>query len=213
MSILIMMKEGGSLNIDTIGNKPIDEDIDFLPDTDGKLELISTIVADGTATSVAFTSMQEDTYRTHLLTTTAFTSAASSPTGHFNMRLSNNGGSSYISSANYYKINRYGNVTGTDKGLSRYSADTEIEYFVGTDNSSTDKLGWGYTWFNDLGQASQYSQFTQMAGGHNTNNNLDYYAFGGGQLAIAEVHDAMQIYNNRGANITGIFSLYGLKAE
>tara|TARA_B100000965_G_C19538132_1_gene734340 strand:- start:217 stop:417 length:201 start_codon:yes stop_codon:yes gene_type:complete len=32
MSILIMMKEGGSLGIDTIGNLPIDEDIDLLPD-------------------------------------------------------------------------------------------------------------------------------------------------------------------------------------
>tara|TARA_B100000287_G_C20113125_1_gene575185 strand:- start:213 stop:461 length:249 start_codon:yes stop_codon:yes gene_type:complete len=35
MSILTMMKEGGSLVIDTIGNKPIDEDIDLLPDTSG----------------------------------------------------------------------------------------------------------------------------------------------------------------------------------
>ena len=32
MSILMMLKEGGSLGIDTIGNKPIDEDIDLLPD-------------------------------------------------------------------------------------------------------------------------------------------------------------------------------------
>ena len=30
MSILIMMKEGGSLGIDTIGNLPIDEDLDLL---------------------------------------------------------------------------------------------------------------------------------------------------------------------------------------
>lgn len=30
-----MLKEGGSLGIDTIGNKPIDEDIDLLPDTSG----------------------------------------------------------------------------------------------------------------------------------------------------------------------------------
>ena len=29
------MKIGGSLGIDTIGNKPIDEDIDLLPDTGG----------------------------------------------------------------------------------------------------------------------------------------------------------------------------------
>ena len=35
MSMLLMLKEGGSLVIDTIGNKPIDEDIDLLPDTGG----------------------------------------------------------------------------------------------------------------------------------------------------------------------------------
>ena len=35
MGILIMLKEGGSLGIDTIGNKPIDEDIDLLPDAGG----------------------------------------------------------------------------------------------------------------------------------------------------------------------------------
>jgi len=34
MSMLMMLKEGGSLLIDTIGNKPIDEDIDLLPDAD-----------------------------------------------------------------------------------------------------------------------------------------------------------------------------------
>jgi len=32
MGILLTLKEGGSLIIDTIGNKPIDEDLDFLPD-------------------------------------------------------------------------------------------------------------------------------------------------------------------------------------
>ena len=32
MGILLMLKEGGSLGIDTIGNKPIDEDIDLLPE-------------------------------------------------------------------------------------------------------------------------------------------------------------------------------------
>ena len=35
MGILLMLKEGGSLGIDTIGNKPIDEDIDLLPDSGG----------------------------------------------------------------------------------------------------------------------------------------------------------------------------------
>jgi hypothetical protein len=35
MSMLMMLKEGGSLLIDTIGNLPIDEDIDLLPDATG----------------------------------------------------------------------------------------------------------------------------------------------------------------------------------
>ena len=35
MSMLMMLKEGGSLLIDTIGNLPIDEDIDLLPDAGG----------------------------------------------------------------------------------------------------------------------------------------------------------------------------------
>jgi hypothetical protein len=33
--MLLMLKEGGSLVIDTIGNLPIDEDIDLLPDAVG----------------------------------------------------------------------------------------------------------------------------------------------------------------------------------
>jgi len=37
MSMLLMLKEGGSLGIDTIGNKPINEDIDLLSDAGGTL--------------------------------------------------------------------------------------------------------------------------------------------------------------------------------
>ncbi len=33
MGILLILKEGGSLGIDTIGNLPIDEDLDLLPDS------------------------------------------------------------------------------------------------------------------------------------------------------------------------------------
>jgi hypothetical protein len=33
--MLLILKEGGSLVIDTIGNLPIDEDIDLLPDAGG----------------------------------------------------------------------------------------------------------------------------------------------------------------------------------
>ena len=39
MGILLVLKEGGSLGIDTIGNKPIDEDIDLLPESGGGIEV------------------------------------------------------------------------------------------------------------------------------------------------------------------------------
>ena len=44
MSLLLMLKEGGSLGIDTIGNKPIDEDIDLLPDVGGGASLAFRLI-------------------------------------------------------------------------------------------------------------------------------------------------------------------------
>jgi len=56
MSMLLMLKEGGSLNIDTIGNKPIDEDIDLLPDAAGGVGFAIRITYDSLyATSVTST--------------------------------------------------------------------------------------------------------------------------------------------------------------
>tara|TARA_R100001082_G_scaffold47843_1_gene25639 strand:+ start:671 stop:871 length:201 start_codon:yes stop_codon:yes gene_type:complete len=57
MSLLLMLKEGGSLGIDTIGNKPIDEDIDLLPDTTTGISLSLRLTYDAlSVTSVTATS-------------------------------------------------------------------------------------------------------------------------------------------------------------
>jgi hypothetical protein len=59
MSMLMMLKEGGSLGIDTIGNLPIDEDIDLLPDAGGAVislafrEIMEAISVTNTTTSKA----------------------------------------------------------------------------------------------------------------------------------------------------------------
>lgn len=45
MSMLMMLKEGGSLGIDTIGNLPIDEDIDLLPDAGGSMTLAFRVIS------------------------------------------------------------------------------------------------------------------------------------------------------------------------
>ena len=44
MGMLMMLKEGGSLAIDTIGNLPIDEDIDLLPDVGGGASLAFRLI-------------------------------------------------------------------------------------------------------------------------------------------------------------------------
>ena len=55
--MLLMLKEGGSLGIDTIGNLPIDEDIDLLPDAGGSLSFALRITYEGlVVTSVTQTS-------------------------------------------------------------------------------------------------------------------------------------------------------------
>jgi hypothetical protein len=44
--MLMMLKEGGSLLIDTIGNLPIVEDLDLLPNAGGNLSTTFRIVMD-----------------------------------------------------------------------------------------------------------------------------------------------------------------------
>jgi|TARA_B100000497_G_C7671279_1_gene405119 hypothetical protein len=46
MGMLMMLKEGGSLLIDTIGNLPISEDLDLLPNAGGSLSTTFRIIMD-----------------------------------------------------------------------------------------------------------------------------------------------------------------------
>jgi len=46
MGMLTMLKEGGSLLIDTIGNLPISEDLDLLPNAGGSLSVTFRIIMD-----------------------------------------------------------------------------------------------------------------------------------------------------------------------
>ena len=46
MGMLTMLKEGGSLFIDTIGNLPLVEDLDLLPNAGGNLSTTFRIIMD-----------------------------------------------------------------------------------------------------------------------------------------------------------------------
>ncbi len=64
MSILLMLKEGGSLGIDGPG---VNEDIDLLPESgaNGKLTLIETKTISVDTAEFEFDNLQGDTYNTH----------------------------------------------------------------------------------------------------------------------------------------------------
>lgn len=56
MGMLLILKEGGSLAIDTIGNLPIDEDIDLLPDAAGGVSLAFRVINNALSVTNATTS-------------------------------------------------------------------------------------------------------------------------------------------------------------
>ena len=53
MSMLMMLKEGGSLGIDTIGNLPIDEDIDLLPEASAALAISFRVITNSLSVTQA----------------------------------------------------------------------------------------------------------------------------------------------------------------
>ena len=58
MGMLILLKEGGSLLIDTIGNLPIDEDIDLLPDVGAGISLAFRLIMEALSTTNTSTTTQ-----------------------------------------------------------------------------------------------------------------------------------------------------------
>jgi len=58
MGMLMLLKEGGSLIIDTIGNLPIDEDIDLLPETATGISLAFRLIMEALSTTNTSTATQ-----------------------------------------------------------------------------------------------------------------------------------------------------------
>ena len=58
MGMLMLLKEGGSLLIDTIGNLPIDEDVDLLPDTASGISIAFRLIMEALSTTNTSTATQ-----------------------------------------------------------------------------------------------------------------------------------------------------------
>jgi len=167
----------------------------------GSLELIQEINQSSSVSSIAFTNLGN--YDVHLLQYSEVQGSDAELQG----RLSNDGGSSYISSSNYQFAMQYGQAGGSF-GERRSTGDTKFNRFTKTGNH-TGATGQGYIYFYNLLNSSKYSFLTTMSFSMD-NNPYGILQFGGQVLVIAETHNAIQLFQNTGT-LRGIFKLYGVK--
>ena len=164
----------------------------------GSLELI----AEQTFTTtqfVDFTDIKENKYDVHFLQ--FFLTEC---TGALITQISNNGGSSFISSA-YQRAAQYGSVGGTF-GEDRSTSTANIADFG---SGGTNRQKKGYLYFYNLGNSSKYS-FSTFQGFHNHPSLGFYMNFGGGVYPTAETHNAIRLSAITGTS-TGNAKLYGVK--
>ena len=172
----------------------------------GSLELIET------QTSADFTNMDFTNlgnYDIHFLTHNNSKPAddAGTDTEHFSIRLSNDGGSSFITSG-YHKAWEYGD-SGASFTQQYGTSENSFSYLNGYTNY--DYTGGGYVYFYDLLDSSKYS-FISVHGIGNQSSTVCQMRFGSGVYPVSESHDAIRIGKaNWSEDYSGTFSLYGLR--
>jgi hypothetical protein len=167
----------------------------------GKLELIETQTASADS-SLDFISL--GSYNVHFLT---FNDIDLSTDANIRARLSNNGGTSFISSGYQYAIQR-GNVTGSFDELRSTSTTYFLSVFSDNGGSGTNETKEGYSYFYNLLDSSKYSFGTGMS--MSTNSSAQHIMmFGNAVLPTAETHNAIQVLPNTGT-MSGTVSLYGI---
>ena len=173
----------------------------------GQLELIETLTASGTATTLNFTNIKQDIYNVHFLTISdVFFSGTNVLT---RLRLSNNGGTSFISSGYQYAY-QSGNNAGTFNE-NKSTSDSYINLIQNTGNEATEVTN-AYVYFYNLGDSSKYSFLTYHFSGMSSAGTYYQMGFGSAVLPTAEVHNSFQLIDGLlTRNINAKCSLYGIK--
>lgn len=170
----------------------------------GSLELISEQSITSSTATMEFTNIKEAKYDVHLLQIDSFYSTAQR---NLMVRLSNDNGSSYISSGYQYAY-QYGQASsafGEGKSTS-FSFMSYVTFGADTIGESQNT----YIYFYNLGNSSKYSFSTFQ----NTGVQTGVYSmlFGGAVLTTAETHNAIQLLPNSTGNIANLQAkLYGVK--
>ena len=167
----------------------------------GSLELIEEQTASNAV--VDFTNLKN--YDVHLVQYSDI--LLGSNTAGFRSRLSNDGGTSFISTGYQYAI-QYAGATG-GFGESKSTNDDSFPPLAPSGNATNIKKN-GYVYYYNLLDSNKYSFCTT----HNTSMFSSFYQclFGGGVLPTAETHNAIRFTLDGGGTITsGTIKLYGVK--
>ncbi len=167
----------------------------------GSLELIEEKNITSSTSAIDFTSIQENKYDVHFATFSNFTASASG--NYVQSRLSNNGGTSFISSG-YQYAHQYGSTTGTFGE----SKSTSNSFFNLHTERGTGSAG-SYAYFYNLGNSSKYSFCTMQVMGIGSQ---DFMFFGGSVHPTAETINAIRFMPSGAGTIDNLtIKLYGVK--
>tara|TARA_R100000988_G_C3959214_1_gene145262 strand:- start:229 stop:867 length:639 start_codon:yes stop_codon:yes gene_type:complete len=169
----------------------------------GQLELLQTQTASGSST-IDFTSIQESKYNVHFAT---YNNIQFTLDAFLAGQFSNDGGSSFVTSASYEYARQYG-VTDGSFGTSNSTTATGIDF--SGNGGATNETHNGYVYFYNLGDSTKYSFVTHHSSQMNSLTQFLFY-FGGGSYKVAETINAIRFKVNTGAMDNGSISLYGIK--
>jgi len=169
----------------------------------GKLELIETQTPSG-VNSFTFSSIEESTYNVHFVTYSFEQSLGSADTLRLHFFESG-----VEETASVYQIAIQNGASNGTFSESRNTG-TNTPFFSSALNSSSDR-GNGYIYFYNLGDSSKYSFCTYHTVEDGSTAEAEF-RFGSGVLPQTSTVDQIKFFLNNGSNnITGQFSLYGIK--
>ena len=172
----------------------------------GQLELIETQTVSTTTANIEFTDL--GSYNVHLLVSSNFQPNVAGDGASLITRISNDGGSSYISTG-YQEALQRNLANGTNSEV-RSTNTSRFSRSAGATGSSTNENGEGYTYFYNLLNSSKYSFSTTHIVGFDSTPTFNIY-FGGSVLPTAETHNAIQVFSSIGSISTLTAKLYGVK--
>tara|TARA_R100000329_G_C7584773_1_gene207283 strand:+ start:205 stop:849 length:645 start_codon:yes stop_codon:yes gene_type:complete len=171
----------------------------------GQLELIQTQSFSSGNSALDFTAIKETEYDIHFFVYNNIVFSSGQVNKYFAMKLSNDNGSSFITTnydyGLYYGGSSFGDVRGTGE-----SYFTRLAY----SDSGAEMSGYGYIY--NAGKASKYTFATLHSALNREDSSFQYFYFGNAVHHNAEVINGFRFYEPTGTTFeSGSISLYGIK--